>query len=194
MQATEATRCVDPSSPSALADGAPWERARAAAGVSADATCCLSLAPDPVLRPPPPPPPNEQYSRSANPNRRNLEEALASLEGGAEAFAFASGSAATATAVQALASADPTKVRKHVLAVNDVYGGTFRYLARVATEVQSLETTFLDLEASTEQEIYDAIREDTGVSAHGAAASTPTSLLSLPLPLPWQEGGEKERE
>jgi cystathionine gamma-synthase len=62
------------------------------------------------------------YTRTSNPNRRALEEALATLEGGAAALAFASGSAATMSLFQALAPGD------HVLAPDDAYYGTLRTL------------------------------------------------------------------
>ncbi|KAH7906302.1 hypothetical protein BJ138DRAFT_1222882 [Hygrophoropsis aurantiaca] len=66
---------------------------------------------------------------------------LASLEsGGAHALAFSSGSAITATVLQSLGP------NAHVVSVNDIYGGTFRYLVRVASETQGLETSYLDLE------------------------------------------------
>src|SRR6478672_10117520 len=60
------------------------------------------------------------YTRTSNPNRRALEDALATLEGGAAALAFASGSAATMSVFQALAPGD------HVLAPDDAYYGTLR--------------------------------------------------------------------
>jgi cystathionine gamma-synthase len=62
------------------------------------------------------------YTRTSNPNRRALEDALATLEGGAAALAFASGSAATMSVFQALAPGD------HVLAPDDAYYGTLRTL------------------------------------------------------------------
>ncbi|KAG8962711.1 hypothetical protein FRC03_003865 [Tulasnella sp. 419] len=97
-----------------------------------------------------------EYSRSGNPNRDSLETLLASLEaGGAEAVAFSSGSATTATVILSLGS------DAHVVSVNDVYGGTFRYMKRVATENQGLSTTFVDLEKASEQAIYDAIQDNT---------------------------------
>ncbi|KAE9407395.1 hypothetical protein BT96DRAFT_914704 [Gymnopus androsaceus JB14] len=86
-----------------------------------------------------------EYSRSGNPNRDALEQTLASLEtGGTFALAFASGSSTTATMIQSLGP------NAHMISVNDVYGGTFRYMARVATANQGLETTFLDLEDLSE--------------------------------------------
>ncbi|THH21214.1 hypothetical protein EW146_g304 [Bondarzewia mesenterica] len=75
-----------------------------------------------------------EYSRSGNPNRNALERTLASLEsGGAYALAFASGSATTATVISSLGP------NAHVVSVNDVYGGTFRYMARVAKENQEIK-------------------------------------------------------
>ena len=73
-------------------------------------------------------------------------------------MAFASGLATTATLLQSLGP------NAHVLSVNDVYGGTFRYMHRVATENQGLESTFMDLENASDDEILDAIRENTKVT------------------------------
>ncbi|KAH8117193.1 Cys/Met metabolism PLP-dependent enzyme-domain-containing protein [Phellopilus nigrolimitatus] len=93
-----------------------------------------------------------EYTRSGNPNRDQLETLLASLEsGGAYGLAFASGSATTATVLQALGT------DAHVLSVNDVYGGTFRYM----TKVSNLQTTFLDLENESDEAIYNAIKPNT---------------------------------
>ncbi|KAG9294212.1 hypothetical protein G9A89_021571 [Geosiphon pyriformis] len=79
-----------------------------------------------------------EYSRSGNPTRQAFEEAVAALEKGKYALAFSSGSAVTATIVAALGSGG------HIISVNDVYGGTFRYFTKVATN-QGIETTFVDL-------------------------------------------------
>ena len=73
-------------------------------------------------------------------------------------MAFASGSATTATVLQSLGS------NAHIISVNDVYGGTFRYIRRVAAENQGLEATFLDLENAGDDEILGAIRENTKVT------------------------------
>ena len=100
-----------------------------------------------------------EYSRSGNPNRNALETTLASLEsGGAHALAFASGSATTATVLQALGP------NAHIVSVNDVYGGTFRYMTRVAAENQGLETTFLDLENASDDEIIASLKDNTKAS------------------------------
>ncbi|MCG2785736.1 MAG: PLP-dependent transferase, partial [Anaerolineae bacterium] len=66
-----------------------------------------------------------EYSRTQNPTRKALQDCLAALEGGGFGFAFASGLAATNTVIQLLSGGD------HVLAGNDVYGGTFRQFEKV---------------------------------------------------------------
>ena len=65
------------------------------------------------------------YARSANPTRKALEECLASLESADHGFAFGSGMAATTTVTQLLNPGDRT------VAVNDVYGGTYRLFDKV---------------------------------------------------------------
>jgi cystathionine gamma-lyase len=97
-----------------------------------------------------------EYSRSGNPNRNALEATLASIEaGGAHALGFASGSSTTATILQSLGP------DAHIISVNDVYGGTFRYMTKVAQENQRLETTFLDLENLDDNAITSAIKPNT---------------------------------
>ena len=99
-----------------------------------------------------------EYSRSGNPNRNALEATLAAIEsGGAYALAFASGSSTTATVLQSLGP------DAHVVSVNDVYGGTFRYMTRVAEENQGLQTTFVDLENASDDEILASFRPNTKV-------------------------------
>src|SRR5215218_2791782 len=67
-----------------------------------------------------------EYSRPANPTRTALEEALASVEGGARGFAFASGLAAEDTLLRAV-----LRPGDHVVVPDDAYGGTYRLIARV---------------------------------------------------------------
>lgn len=67
-----------------------------------------------------------EYSRSQNPNRENLENAIAALENGKYGLAFSSGSATTAVILQSLAQGS------HVVSIGDVYGGTHRYFSQVA--------------------------------------------------------------
>ncbi len=78
-----------------------------------------------------------EYSRTMNPTRKALQDCLAALEGGQFGLAFASGLAATDTILRLL-NADA-----HVLAGNDVYGGTFRLFDKVLRRF-SLDFTFAD--------------------------------------------------
>ncbi len=78
-----------------------------------------------------------EYSRTRNPTRLALEKALAALEGAPYALAFASGMAAIDTVLRLLQSGD------HVIAGNDVYGGTFRLFEKVLRNF-GLAFTFVD--------------------------------------------------
>ena len=78
-----------------------------------------------------------EYSRTQNPTRKALQDCIAALEGGNYGLAFASGLAATDTVLRLL-NADA-----HVLAGNDVYGGTFRLFDKVLRRF-SLDFTFAD--------------------------------------------------
>jgi cystathionine gamma-lyase len=80
-----------------------------------------------------------EYSRTRNPTRDALQAALASLEGGAAAFAFASGMAATATLLELLDSGS------HVIAMHDLYGGSYRLLENVRKRSAGLQVSFVDL-------------------------------------------------
>jgi cystathionine gamma-synthase len=80
-----------------------------------------------------------EYSRTANPTRTALEEALASLEGGRHALAFASGMAAADIALRAM-----TRPGDHVILGGDAYGGTFRLLDKVL-KLWGVEYTTVDL-------------------------------------------------
>lgn len=78
------------------------------------------------------------YSRSGNPTRKALEEAIAELENGDRGFAFASGMAAISSAFMLLEAGD------HVLVSKDVYGGTFRIITQVLTQF-NIDHTFIDM-------------------------------------------------
>jgi cystathionine gamma-synthase len=80
-----------------------------------------------------------EYSRTANPTRTALEEALASLEGGRHALAFASGMAASDVALRTM-----TRPGDHVILGGDAYGGTFRLLDKVL-KLWGVEYTTVDL-------------------------------------------------
>src|ERR671930_423555 len=68
-----------------------------------------------------------EYGRTSNPTRLALERNLAAIEGGKAAFAFASGMAAIGAIATMLAAGD------HVLASDNLYGGTFRLFERILT-------------------------------------------------------------
>ncbi len=78
-----------------------------------------------------------EYSRTGNPTREALEVCLASLEEGRHGLAFASGSAATAAVLSTMRPGD------HVVAAEDMYGGTRRYFD-LASRKSGIEFTFVD--------------------------------------------------
>lgn len=80
-----------------------------------------------------------EYSRTHNPTRFAWERGVAGLEGGSRGFAFASGMAATATILELLDSGD------HVVAMDDLYGGSFRLFERVRRRSAGLDFGFVDL-------------------------------------------------
>jgi len=80
-----------------------------------------------------------EYSRTQNPTRMAYERCIADLEGGTQGFAFASGMAATSTVLELLDSG------QHILAMEDLYGGTRRLFERVRQRSAGLQSTFLDL-------------------------------------------------
>jgi len=80
-----------------------------------------------------------EYSRTQNPTRMAFERCIADLEGGSRGFAFASGMATTSTLLELLDSGD------HVVAMDDLYGGTFRLFERVRRRSAALDFSFVDL-------------------------------------------------
>lgn len=92
------------------------------------------------------------YTRTANPNRLALEQALALLEGGAAAFAFASGQAATAAVFQTL------KTNDHVILPDDLYHGT-RSLAKDLMSRWGIYSSFVDM--TDHQAIKQALQPET---------------------------------
>jgi len=93
-----------------------------------------------------------EYSRTQNPTRKALQDCLAALEGGNYGLAFASGLAATDTVLRLLDSG------AHVLAGNDVYGGTFRLFDKVLRRF-SLDFTFAD--TTDPESVADALTPST---------------------------------
>jgi cystathionine gamma-lyase len=80
-----------------------------------------------------------EYSRTANPTRDALQAAVANLEAGHAGFAFASGMAATATILELLDAGS------HIIAMHDLYGGSYRILENVRKRSAGHDITFADL-------------------------------------------------
>ena len=94
-----------------------------------------------------------EYARSQNPTRMAFERCIADLEGGTQAFAFASGLAAIATILECLDEG------AHVIATDDLYGGTRRMFERVRKRTAGLTTTYVDL--TRPEALDEAIRPNT---------------------------------
>jgi cystathionine gamma-lyase len=94
-----------------------------------------------------------EYSRSQNPTRMAYERCIADLESGTAGFAFASGMAATATILELLDSGS------HVVAIDDLYGGSYRLFENVRRDSAGLTFSFVDLTAPDALEA--AIRPET---------------------------------
>ncbi len=80
-----------------------------------------------------------EYSRTQNPTRMAFERCVADLEGGTRGFAFASGMAATATIL------DLFPAGSHVIASDDLYGGTYRLLTRVREKSAATAVSYVDM-------------------------------------------------
>jgi cystathionine gamma-lyase len=80
-----------------------------------------------------------EYSRTHHPTRFAYERCVAGLEGGSRGFAFASGLAATSTLLELLDSGD------HVVAMDDLYGGSYRLFERVRRRSAGLSFSFVDM-------------------------------------------------
>lgn len=93
------------------------------------------------------------YGRLTNPTEDVFEQRIAALEGGVAALAVASGAAALAYTFQNLAQNGD-----HIVAANNIYGGTYNYLAHTFPEY-GVQTTFVD--PSDKKAIEDAIQENT---------------------------------
>src|SRR5579864_4713436 len=105
------------------------------------------------------------YSRSRNPTRDALQAAVANLEGGGTGFAFASGMAASATLLELLDAGS------HVIAMNDLYGGSYRLLENVRKRSAGHSVSFVDLSDAAALEA--AVRPDTRL----VWVETPTNPL-----------------
>lgn len=94
-----------------------------------------------------------EYSRSGNPTRHALENAIAELENGTRGYAFGSGLAASSTILELLDK------DSHIIAVDDLYGGTYRLLEKVRRRTAGLQVTYV--EAGDTVALEAAIQPDT---------------------------------
>ena len=105
------------------------------------------------------------YSRSINPTRKAFEECIASLENGEVGFGFSSGVAAISACVELLSPGD------HVIAMNDLYGGTVRLFNEIKTLSQGIEVTYVDM--TDIQNVHEAKTDKTKM----IFVETPTNPL-----------------
>jgi len=94
-----------------------------------------------------------EYSRTGNPTRAALEECVAALEGGEYGLAFASGLAATTAVMSLLSPGD------HIVAGDDLYGGSYRLFDKVLQKSNGLDFTFVDTTDS--EAVEKALRPET---------------------------------
>jgi cystathionine gamma-lyase len=106
-----------------------------------------------------------EYSRTANPTRDALQSAVANLEGGAAGFGFASGMAATSTVLELLDSGS------HIIAMHDLYGGSYRILENVRKRSAGHDVSFVDL--TNPAALEEAVRPNTRL----VWVETPTNPL-----------------
>ncbi|MED1202297.1 bifunctional cystathionine gamma-lyase/homocysteine desulfhydrase [Heyndrickxia acidicola] len=105
-----------------------------------------------------------EYSRTGNPTRESLEKLIADIEGGSRGFAFGSGMAAITAVIQLFSAGD------HIIATDDVYGGTFRVMTKVLNRFH-IEVTFVD--TSDLEKVKEAIKPNT----KAIYVETPTNPL-----------------
>jgi cystathionine gamma-lyase len=94
-----------------------------------------------------------EYARSQNPTRMAFERCIADLESGAQGYAFASGLAAISTILELVGQG------AHVVASDDLYGGTRRLFERVRKQSAGIEATYVDL--TDLKNLEGAIRPNT---------------------------------
>jgi cystathionine beta-lyase/cystathionine gamma-synthase len=94
-----------------------------------------------------------EYSRSQNPTREALERCVADLEGGLRGYAFASGLAGMSTVLELLDAG------AHIIASDDLYGGSFRLFERVRKRSMGLQVSFIDM--TDPQAVRAALRPGT---------------------------------
>jgi cystathionine gamma-lyase len=122
-----------------------------------------------------------EYSRTQNPTRHAYERCVADLEGGEAAFGFASGMAAIATILELLDSGS------HIVALDDLYGGTVRLFEQVRRRSAGLSFTFADL--SDPENLARAVQPDTRM----VWLETPSNPLLKLVNIEAVVGGLKDR-
>jgi cystathionine gamma-lyase len=105
------------------------------------------------------------YGRSHNPTRFAYERAVANLEGGSAGFAFASGLAAASTVLELL------EAGSHIVAMDDLYGGTYRLFERVKKYSAKIDVSYVDL--SNPENLAAAMKPNTRM----VWVETPTNPL-----------------
>ena len=105
------------------------------------------------------------YSRSGNPTRNAFEDCMASLEEGIKGYGFSSGVAAISACVELLEPGD------HVIAMDDLYGGTVRLFNEIKTKSQGVSVTYVDM--SNFENVEKAYTEKTKM----IFVETPTNPL-----------------
>ena len=88
-----------------------------------------------------------EYSRTQNPTRKVLETSLSILEDGNKSFAFSSGVAAQSAVLELLRPGD------HIIAFDDLYGGTFRLFNEIKTKSSGIKVSYVDLNKNFSKEI-----------------------------------------
>lgn len=106
-----------------------------------------------------------EYSRSQNPTRMAYERCVADLEGGTQGYAFASGLAAAGTILELLDTGS------HVIAMDDLYGGTYRLFDGVRKRSAGLDFSFIDLNDQ------DALKAALKPNTRMIWAETPTNPM-----------------
>jgi len=114
-----------------------------------------------------------EYSRTQNPTRMAYERCIADLESGTRGFAFASGMAATATVLELLDHG------AHIVASDDLYGGTYRLFTRVRERSAGLSVSYVDLR--DERALAAAIRPETRMIWIETPSNPMLKLVNLAL-------------
>jgi cystathionine gamma-lyase len=114
-----------------------------------------------------------EYSRTGNPTRAALEECVAALEGAEYGLAFASGLAATTAVMSLLSPGD------HIVAGDDLYGGSYRLFDKVLQKSNGLDFTFVD--TTDPESVEAALRPETKMLWIETPTNPMLTLSDIPL-------------